>query len=73
MDVGLKKGDIDGVITAARIREQFKLSVVFLTALSDTASLDRAKVTGAFGYIVKPFNERDLQIAIETALNKYRM
>lgn len=73
MDIMLKKGDIDGVNAAARIWEQFKIPVVYLTAHSDEATLDRAKVTEAFGYIVKPFTERDLRIAIEMALNKHQM
>ncbi|MBV9389651.1 MAG: response regulator [Chroococcidiopsidaceae cyanobacterium CP_BM_ER_R8_30] len=72
MDITLKKGDIDGVTAAARIREEFKIPVVYLTAHSDEATLDRAKVTEAFGYIIKPFADRDLRIAIEMALNKHR-
>lgn len=72
MDIVLKKGDIDGVTAAARIWKQFKIPVVYLTAHSDEATLDRAKVTEAFGYVLKPFNARDLRIAIEMALNKHR-
>jgi len=72
MDIVLKKGDIDGVTAADRIWKQFKIPVVYLTAHSDEATLDRAKVTEAFGYVVKPFNARDLRIAIEMALNKHR-
>ncbi len=72
MDIMLKKGDIDGVMTAAHIREQFKIPVIYLTAHSDEATLDRAKVTEAFGYIVKPFHDRDLRTAIEMALEKHR-
>ena len=72
MDITLKRGDIDGVVAAARIREEFKIPVVYLNAHSDEATLDRAKVTEAFGYIVKPFADRDLRIAIEMALNKRR-
>lgn len=72
MDINLK-GDIDGITTATRIWEQFKIPVVYLTAHSDEATLQRAKITEAFGYILKPFNERDLRIAIEMALSKYRI
>jgi two-component sensor histidine kinase/CheY-like chemotaxis protein len=72
MDIVLKKGDIDGVTCAARIREQFRIPVVYLTAHSDEATLNRAKATEAFGYIVKPFDDRDLRTAIEMALEKHR-
>lgn len=70
MDINLK-GNMDGIATAAHIWEQFKIPVVYLTAHSDEATLQRAKVTEAFGYIVKPFNDRDLRIAIEMALSKH--
>ena len=73
MDINLGRGEIDGITIAARIREQFKIPVVYLTAYSDDATLERAKVTEPFGYILKPFNERDLRVAIETALYKHQM
>lgn len=73
MDINLRKGDLDGIETAARIREQFQLPVVYLTGNSDRATLERAKITGPFGYIVKPFTEKDLQVAIEMALHNHEM
>lgn len=72
MDIVLKRGDIDGITAADRIRQDFKIPVIYLTAHSDKATLDRAKVTEPFGYIVKPFNERDLRVAIEMAIHKYQ-
>jgi len=72
MDIILK-GDMDGIEAADTIREKHGLPVVFLTAHSDSKSLERAKVTEPFGYITKPFEERQLTITIEMALYKARM
>jgi signal transduction histidine kinase len=71
MDIKLK-GEIDGIATAERIRERFDLPVVFLTAFSDEGTLQRAKVTEPFGYLLKPFEERELHTAIQIALYKHR-
>ena len=68
MDICLK-GDLDGVVAAETIRERFDIPVVFLTAHSDDATVDRAKRTGPFGYLLKPFAERELHLTIEMALN----
>lgn len=72
MDIRIK-GDLDGVETAARVREQFDLPVIFLTAYSDRQTLDRAKVTGPFGYLTKPVQQSSLQTSIEIALYKHRV
>ena len=72
MDIILK-GAIDGIEAADKIRAILNIPVIYLTAHADEATLQRAKVTEPFGYIVKPFRERDLQIAIEFALYKSRM
>ena len=72
MDIRID-GPIDGVEAAARIRERFHLPVVFLTAHSDRHTLDRAKATGAFGYLVKPIAQASLGTAIEIALHKHRL
>ena len=69
MDIHLD-GTMDGVETAQALRDRFKIPVVYLTAYADQPTLDRAKVTQPYGYIVKPFGERDLQISIEMA--RYR-
>ncbi len=71
MDVMLK-GDIDGVETAERMRELYDIPIVYLTAYSDDATLDRAKHTEPFGYILKPFEERELYTTIEMALYKFQ-
>ena len=47
--------------------------MVYLTAYSDQETLDRAKVTTPFGYLIKPFAERELHSTIEMALYKQEM
>ena len=72
MDIKLK-GEIDGIEAAERITASFDIPVVYLTAYADEQSLQRAKVTAPFGYILKPFEERDLRAAIEMALYRHQM
>jgi PAS domain S-box-containing protein len=72
MDIGLS-GAVDGVEAARQIREHLDLPVIYLTAHADEATLQRAKVTGPVGYLLKPFDERDLRTAIEMALHRHRM
>lgn len=69
MDVQLK-GSLDGIQTAEQIHASQGVPIVFLTAYADEDTLQRAKVTEPFGYIVKPFDERDLHAAIEIALRR---
>ncbi len=69
MDIVLK-GEIDGIETARRIRERFNIPIIYLTAHSDTQTLARAKITGPFGYLVKPFVDSELHNVIETVLSK---
>lgn len=69
MDIRLG-GEMDGVEAAGRIRE-LGLPVIFLTAHADPATLARAKITEPFGYVLKPFEERDLHTTIEMALYKH--
>lgn len=72
MDIVLK-GNIDGIEAAEVIGEKFKIPVVYLTAYSDEKTLKRAKYTGPFGYIIKPFEDRELHSVIEVALYKNEM
>ena len=67
------KGAKDGIEVANIIREKKKIPFIYLTSMSDRATLDRAKKTLPYGYIVKPFNDRDLLSAIEMALYKHSM
>lgn len=72
MDIILK-GDMDGITAADHIREQLGIPVIFLTAYRDDNTLQRAKVTQPFGYIVKPFTSKDLRVAIEIGLLKHQL
>jgi signal transduction histidine kinase len=72
MDIKIK-GDIDGIETAKHIKESFSIPVVYLTAHADDPTLARAKITEPYGYILKPFEDRDLHIGIEIAFYKYQM
>ena len=71
MDVRLR-GGIDGIEAAARIRACCDVPVVYLTALADAETLQRAQSAGLAGYIVKPFDETQLYLTIETALRGSR-
>ena len=71
MDIHLA-GKMDGIETAQAIRKRFGTPVVFLTALAGAETLERAKLTEPFGYIIKPFDERYLHTVIEMALYKHR-
>lgn len=73
VDIRLKNNDIDGITTAATIKEQLQLNipVVYLTAHSDAETLERAKITEPFGYILKPYNKKDLEISLKMALHKH--
>jgi CheY-like chemotaxis protein/predicted regulator of Ras-like GTPase activity (Roadblock/LC7/MglB family) len=72
MDIVLE-GDMDGIAAAEQIRARFDIPVIYLTAYADDATVQRAKMTAPYGYLLKPFNERELHAAIETALYKHMM
>ena len=67
MDINLK-GDMDGIEAAKIIRSQLPVQIVYVTAHSEEEILSRAKLTIPNGYIIKPFQDRDLKIAVEMAL-----
>ncbi|MFN2454113.1 MAG: response regulator [Pyrinomonadaceae bacterium] len=72
MDIMLK-GALSGINAAQLIRDRFGIPVIYLTAYADNSTLERAKVTEPFGYIIKPFEERELQTTIEMALYRHQM
>lgn len=71
MDIRLA-GAMDGITAAEGIRREYDVPVIYLTAHSDRATLDRAKRTEPFGYILKPFEELELETHIEMALYKHQ-
>lgn len=71
MDIMLK-GSLDGISAAQEIRNRFDIPVIYLTAYADTNTLQQAKITEPFGYILKPFEEKELQTAIEIALSRHK-
>ncbi len=72
MDIVLS-GKMDGIEAAEAIQSRFNTPIVYLTAYSDKKTLERAKVTEPLGYIIKPFQDRDIHTAIEIALYKHEM
>jgi len=72
MDIKIS-GDIDGVETARQVRARYDIPIIFLTALSDEKTLQRAKITEPFGYIYKPAEEKELQATIEMAILRHNM
>jgi signal transduction histidine kinase len=72
MDIRLK-GRLDGVDTAARLWEQFRIPVVYVTGCADEATLDRARGTNHLGFLVKPFESAELRGTITTALQQVEL
>jgi PAS domain S-box-containing protein len=72
MDIMLS-GQLDGIETALQIRKKYHLPVIFLTALSDSDTIQRAKITEPFGYLTKPFEDREVFTVIEMALYKHQI
>ncbi|MFT6519072.1 MAG: CheY-like chemotaxis protein, partial [Candidatus Azotimanducaceae bacterium] len=70
MDINLKD-EMDGVEAAIRIRHQYDVPVIFCTAYSNDATLERAKVSEPYGYVLKPFDNRELNTNIEITLYKH--
>jgi class 3 adenylate cyclase/AmiR/NasT family two-component response regulator len=70
MDINLN-GEMDGVETAEIIYQSYNIPVVFLTALSDSLTVNKAKMTEPFGYIIKPFDYRILKTSVEMAIYKH--
>ncbi len=72
MDIVLK-GEMDGIGAASQIHSRFKIPIIYLTAYDNKDILERAKITGPFGYMIKPFEERELHTTIEMALYKHKL
>ncbi|HEX3035879.1 MAG TPA: response regulator [Thermodesulfobacteriota bacterium] len=72
MDIMLK-GSIDGVKVAEQIRTNFDIPVVYLTAHTEDELFKRAKITEPFGYLLKPFEKKELRTTIEIALYRHKL
>ncbi|MBY0526827.1 MAG: response regulator [Gemmataceae bacterium] len=72
MDIVLK-GDMDGIEAARQVRDRLDIPVVFLSAYEDDDTLGRAKTSQPFGYLLKPYEEKELHTTIEMTLYKHRM
>ncbi|MDX2215187.1 MAG: response regulator [Oculatellaceae cyanobacterium bins.114] len=72
MDIWLQ-GNMDGVAAAEEIYTRYDVPVIYLTAHTDTLTLQRAKLSAPFGYLVKPLREQDLQTTIEITLHRHHL
>lgn len=72
MDINLK-GEMDGIEATERIRAEMHVPVIFVTAYSDEAKIRRAKQTLPYGYLLKPVQDKELEIAVEIALHVARV
>ncbi len=72
MDIHLE-GEMDGIVAAEEIQQRMDIPIIFLTAHTDDNTLERAKTRTPYGYLVKPFQEKELDIAIQMALYKHKM
>lgn len=72
LDIVLK-GPMDGIEIADYVRRNYDIPIIFLTAYADAETLQRAKLTEPFGYILKPFEQRELYVTIEVALYKHKL
>lgn len=72
MDIKLQ-GKMDGIEAASIIRQKLDIPIIYVTAFADEATLERAKATEPYGYIMKPFNDRELNVVITFALHRRKM
>lgn len=72
MDIMLE-GKMTGIDAAEKIKSEADIPIIYLTALADNETIQKAKITEPFGYILKPYDERMLHSSIEMALYKHKM
>ncbi len=72
MDIRIK-GDMDGIATAAALKAECRAPVVYMTAYSDQLTVNRAKLTEPFGYVLKPVDDGNLRTTVQIALYKSEM
>jgi len=71
VDIRLQ-GNGDGIMAAGELRRRFGIPTIFLTALADEETLERARQTEPLGYLIKPFQDRELRATIEMAMQRHR-
>lgn len=71
MDIMIK-GSMTGIDVAEKVKQEYSIPVIFLTAYADESTLSKAKITEPYGYILKPFKEVDLHSTIEMAIYKHK-
>src|SRR4028118_755210 len=71
MDIVIK-GDMDGIETALIINQKFDIPIIYTTAYADDETLQRAENTGSYGYLLKPFKQREVHATIKIALSKHQ-
>jgi PAS domain S-box-containing protein len=71
MDIMLGE-EMDGIEAAGLVNAEYDIPVIYVTAYADEETMERAKVTEPFGYIIKPIEDRELNIAVEMALYKHQ-
>lgn len=72
MDIHLQ-GDMDGIAASAILHDEFQIPVILLTAFADEETIERAKLTEPYAYILKPFEQQELRTAVILALYRARM
>ncbi len=72
MDIELN-GETDGVHAATHIYTHYRIPVIYVTGQTDSETIERAKRSVPYGYIVKPFDQKEIKIAIELGLYKHKM
>jgi CheY-like chemotaxis protein len=69
MDIMLR-GEMNGIEAARQIRKKLRIPIIYLTAYDNQYLVEQAKQTENYGYLLKPFKDRELHIAIDLALHK---
>ncbi|SFK72069.1 diguanylate cyclase (GGDEF) domain-containing protein [Nitrosomonas aestuarii] len=70
MDIHIQ-GSIDGIEVATRLQETYHIPVIYLTAYSEENTLSRARATQPYGYLLKPFSDRELHVMIQVSMERY--
>jgi len=71
MDIHIQ-GNIDGIEVAAKLQESYQIPVIYLTAYSEEKTLRRARATQPYGYLLKPFSDRELHVMIQVSMERYQ-